>query len=296
MPWRKAILAALVVLAIVLVAVLIAVCRPGPTPTPTPTVTPTLTPSPMPTATATPTPFPTPATFTFAVCGDNRNGDDIYSQLLSLVMADQAVPPAPGGTGSAFLINTGDLVPYGLASYYENFRQLMAPFQKPFYPAPGNHDLYAGSLDNFLKYSGAPAVHYTFDYGSVHFTIVNSALGELNAPELAWLEADLAATRQPVKMVFLHCPPFDPHGGSHILTRGAEELMALAVKYQVRYVIAGHIHGYAREVRDGVTYMITGGAGAPLYYPPDDGGFYHYVRLTVNGTQVAEEVVKIAQD
>ena len=276
MPWRKAILAALVVLAIVLVAVLIATCRPGPTPTP----------APAPTATATPTPFPTPVTFTFAVCGDNRNGDDIYSQLLSMVMADQ----------SAFLINTGDLVPYGLASYYENFRQLMAPFQKPFYPAPGNHDLYAGSLDNFLKYSGAPAVHYTFDYGSVHFTIVNSALGELNAPELAWLEADLAATRQPVKMVFLHCPPFDPHGGSHILTRGAEELMALAVKYQVRYVIAGHIHGYAREVRDGVTYMITGGAGAPLYYPPDDGGFYHYVRLTVNGTQVAEEVVKIAQD
>jgi 3',5'-cyclic AMP phosphodiesterase CpdA len=203
-----------------------------------------------------------------------------------MVMADQ----------SAFLINTGDLVPYGLSIYYEHFRQLMAPFHKPFYPAPGNHDLELGSLDNFLKYSGAPAVHYSFDYGSVHFTIVNSASGNLDAPELAWLEADLAATSQPVKMVFLHHPPFDPHGGSHTLGRGAQELMALAVKYQVRYVIASHIHGYAREVRDGVIYLISGGAGAPLYYPPDNGGFYHYVRLTVNGTDVSEEVVKIAQD
>jgi len=282
MPWRKAVLAVFIVLILVLAAVLLAKCLPGPTPTPTPTPAPTPTPSPAPTA----TPFPTPTTFAFAVCGDNRDGDYIYSQLLSLVMADQ----------SAFLINNGDLVPYGFALFYEHFRQLMAPFQKPFYPVPGNHDLFFGSLDNFLQYSGAPAGHYSLDYGSVHFTIVNSSLGDLDAPELAWLEADLAATRQPVKMVFLHHPPFDPHGGDHILGRGAAELMALAVKYQVRYVIAGHIHGYAREVRDGVIYLISGGAGAPLYYPPDDGGFYHYVRLTVNGTDVSEEVVKIAQD
>ena len=291
MSWRKAVLAVLIVLILFLVAVLLAKCLPGPTPTPTPTPTvtpvpPTSTPTPSPAPTATATPFPTPTTFAFAVCGDNRNGDDIYSQLLSLVMADQSV----------FLINTGDLVPLGLTIYYEHFRELMAPFQKPFYPAPGNHDLYAGSLDNFVKYSGAPAGHYSLDYGSVHFTIINSSLGDLEAPELAWLEADLAATRQPVKMVVLHHPPFDPHGGSHTLGRGAEELMALAVQYQVRYVIAGHIHGYARAVRDGVTYLISGGAGAPLYYPPDNGGFYHYVRLTVNGTEVSEEVVKITQE
>jgi predicted phosphodiesterase len=72
-----------------------------------------------------------------------------------------------------------------------------------------------------------------------------------------------------------------------------EELMALFKKYQVKMVVTGHIHGYARAERDGVIYLVTAGAGAPLYLPADFGGFYHYVKITVDGNKISEQVIKI---
>ena len=44
---------------------------------------------------------------------------------------------------------------------------------------------------------------------------------------------------------------------------------------------------------DGVVYIITAGAGAPLYAAPEDGGFYHFVKVTVQGDRVTDEVVRI---
>lgn len=276
-------------IALLLAAVLLAGCVATPTPSPAPTPTP----GPIgttPTIPATPTPAATPTTrttetnFSFAVLGDNRDGDAIYARLLDMVSKDDA----------AFLINTGDLTSRGTAEQFQDFRQLMSNFGKPFYPVPGNHDVpNDGTLTNYLRYSGAPAAHYSFDYGQVHFAMANSSLGDLDAKELAWLESDLAATKQPVRVIVLHHPPFDPLGGSHILSKGNAELMSLAEKYQVRYVLAGHIHEYAKEVRDGVTYLVAGGAGAPLYPLPENGGFYHYVHITVRGQETQDEVVKL---
>ena len=231
-----------------------------------------------------PAPGPARANYSFAVLGDNRDGDETYARLLAMVEAD----------GVDFLVNTGDLVPGGSVDQFKDFRKLMSGFSKPFYPVPGNHDVANdGTLSNYLQFSGAPAVHYSFDHGQVHFSMANSSLGDLNAAELRWLEADLAGTSLPVRIIVLHHPPFDPVGGSHILGKGASELMALAARYKVRYVLAGHIHEYAREVRDGVIYLVAGGGGAPLYPPPDQGGFYHYVRITVRGLETNDEVVRL---
>jgi hypothetical protein len=49
-------------------------------------------------------------------------------------------------------------------------------------------------------------------------------------------------------------------------------------------VFMGHEHLYNHSRRDGVDYFITGGAGAPLYAPPQDGGYYHYLVATVTNT------------
>jgi len=220
----------------------------------------------------------------FAVCGDNREGDAIYQKVLAQVAQD----------GSAFLVSTGDLVNTGSEGNFQHFQQLMAGFPLPFYPVPGNHDRgLGGALDNYLVYSGAPAAHYSFDAGPVHLTMANSSSGGLNQAELDWIDRDLSATDQAVKMVFLHHPPFDPDGTDHILGSGNAALMALAQKHQVAYVIAGHIHAYGQAERDGITYVITGGAGAPLYVAGHPVAIHHYIRVTVEGTQVHTEVVPI---
>jgi hypothetical protein len=44
---------------------------------------------------------------------------------------------------------------------------------------------------------------------------------------------------------------------------------------------------------DGIVHVITGGGGAPMYDREEDGGFFHFVRVTVNGDTVSGEVIDI---
>jgi hypothetical protein len=59
------------------------------------------------------------------------------------------------------------------------------------------------------------------------------------------------------------------------------------------YVFAGHIRAYDQTTRDGVIYVISGGGGAPLSRSEDQGGFYHYVRVSVNGTDIQTEARRL---
>ena len=72
-----------------------------------------------------------------------------------------------------------------------------------------------------------------------------------------------------------------------------KQLMEVFKKYKVDYVCAGHIHGYARAERDGIVYVVTGGAGAPLYLPREFGGINHYVKIWVAGDKISDEVLMI---
>jgi hypothetical protein len=247
-------------------------------PTATPTLTPTITATPVSAA-----PTRGEPELVFSVCGDSRDDPRAYRRVLEAVMAD----------GSEFLINTGDLVNRGTETQWREFQEVMAGFTLPFYPVPGNHDGLVGSLDGYLAYSGAPAAHYSFDRGLVHFTMADSHHGGISSAELAWLRDDLRRSQQPVKMVFLHHPPFDPDGTDHIMAFGNEPFMGLMIEQDVGYVFAGHIHAYAQQERDGVLYIITGGAGAPLYGTQHSQSFHHYVRIAVQGLDVAIQVVRV---
>jgi 3',5'-cyclic AMP phosphodiesterase CpdA len=254
----------------------------GPAPaSPTPVVTSTLTVTP----TVTPTPASAEPGLIFAIAGDSRNDPETYGQVLASIMAD----------GSQFLIHTGDLVNRGTEAQWQAWPETMVDFTLPFYPVPGNHDALGGELDGYLTYSGAPAAHYSFDRGPVHFTLADSHDGGISADELAWLREDLSTTTQPVKMVVLHHPPFDPDGTDHIMGYGNDEFMALMAEQEVDYVFAGHIHAYVWAERDGVQYFITGGAGAPLYTDDHPLAFYHYLHVTVQGEDVTIDVVEIQQ-
>jgi predicted phosphodiesterase len=242
---------------------------------------------PVETATITPTVTATPASaaleFTFSVCGDSRDSPSTYRKVLESVIAGE----------SQFLIHTGDLVNSGTQAQWQEFEGIMADVNLPFYPVAGNHDDFGGSLEGYLAYSGAPAAHYSFDYGPIHFTLADSHDGGITADELAWLRDDLSSTDLPLKMVVLHHPPFDPDGTDHIMAFGNAGFMALMVEHQVDYVFAGHIHAYAREERDGVVYIITGGAGAPLYRTGHPEAYHHYLQVTIRGEEVEIEVIRI---
>lgn len=220
----------------------------------------------------------------FAVCGDSRDGDSVYRRILQRV----------GQDGSIFLIHLGDIVTHGTRSEWLAWKRLMAGFTIPFLSVPGNHDSPDGRLDDYLRFTDAAAPWYSFDVGPAHFVMLDTHSGQLSPRQRQWLEADLAATGQPVKMLFMHHPPYDPDGTGHILGRGRQQVMNLAKKYRVAHVFAGHIHAYVHGLRGGVPYTITGGCGSPLYAAEHpDGGFYHYLRVTVMGEHVTTEIVRI---
>ena len=95
----------------------------------------------------------------------------------------------------------------------------------------------------------------------------------------------------------MHRPLFDPTETykNYIMSgrQTVKELMELFERYRVNYVIAGHIHGYARAKRGGTVYMLCGGAGAPLYLPKDLGGAFHYVKISVDDNRISDEFHKI---
>jgi 1,2-diacylglycerol 3-alpha-glucosyltransferase len=225
--------------------------------------------------------------YSFAVFGDNQGNYTLFNDLLSKLKQEK---------GLNFVVQTGDFVPYGEEAHYIKYRQLMAGLKLPYYQVMGNHDGVKGGWRNFAKYFGP--TYYSFDYEGDRFIIVDNAYRQsFDAKQFKWLKSELARPGARHKFVFMHKPVFDPSEiyQDHIMSSRAviEELKRLFVKYRVDYVLAGHIHGYARSEKDGVTYIVSGGAGGPLYLPPELGGFYNYVRIDVDNDRIGDQVKMI---
>lgn len=230
---------------------------------------------------------PTVDSFSFVVFGDNRDGDKIFMDLIKKVNQEKGV---------AFAVNTGDFVSHGWENEYRNYLKMSGKLKVKLYHVPGNHDLVGDGEKYFRKYFGP--LYYSFDFKSSHFVVLNNAFKRyFDTKQFEWLKKDLAKTERENIFVFMHRPTFDPteiHKGYVMSGRKTvKELMRVFKKYKVDYVFAGHIHGYAKAKRSGIVYIVAAGAGAPLYLPKDFGGFYHYVKIKVDGDKIKDEVVRI---
>lgn len=172
----------------------------------------------------------------------------------------------------------------------QNYFAPMAPMlaKTPVYLTFGNHD--------YLTDQGQPQInagympsnnprnterYYSFDWGHVHFVALDSQCysGWTTTPECskaeqrAWLEADLAANKQPWTVVFMHHPPYSTgeHGGN----ARVHDLMPLFEAHGVDMVLGGHDHLYERihplregrrtdPAQGGIPYWVIGSAGARL--------------------------------
>ncbi len=225
--------------------------------------------------------------FSFAVFGDNRDGDETFKLLISKLSREKEI---------VFAVNTGDFASNGSEEKYLAYKKMVSKLKAPVYNVLGNHDGVRGGLKRFQKYFGP--FYYSFDYENSHFVVLNNAFKEsFDSAQFNWLKKDLAGTKARHKFVFMHKPVFDPSAiyPGYIMSGRAvtEELEKLFEKNKVDYVFAGHIHGYAKAEREGVTYVVTGGGGAPLYLPPEFGGFYHYVIISVEKDRVSDRVVRV---
>lgn len=238
--------------------------------------------------------------FTFVVFGDNRSGDDIYRKIISLAMERKP----------DFIINTGDMIMTpGDTQQWENFWAMSKPVTVPYFLVVGNHDAHpmmASSEMTYREQVDLPQneIYYSFTAGNSLFVILDSNRDDqkkrITGEQLKWLEGILSNSLKKHTFVFLHHPLYtEPEQGHHAgdsldrYTKERDTLEALFMKSKVDAVFAGHEHYYKRKTVDGIVFIITGGGGAPLYSKEEDGGFHHFVQVTVNGDKVSAEVVDV---
>jgi 3',5'-cyclic AMP phosphodiesterase CpdA len=222
---------------------------------------------------------------TFVAFGDSGATSVKRAFFERLFGADEHGPGKEEALGKAilasdpqpdFILHTGDVVyPDGSRKYYrEGF---FRPFRKlidhvPVFPTMGNHD--AESPGGWLSAFTTPANndeaserYYSFDWGDLHCVALDVETTEFGpgTPQREFLEQDLAASDAKWKIVFFHEPPFSfgRHGSNlHVQT----DLVPVFERYGVDLVLSGHDHLYERLApKNGVTYVVTGGGGAPLY-------------------------------
>jgi Icc protein len=213
-------------------------------------------------------------TDTHIMAGGTLPNLDTSASLQRVIEVLKAMEPHP-----AFAVIGGDLVSPDMldrnrtltqAEYepsYHLLQELLKPLQCPTYMLLGNHD-HRRAFHQVMQ-TPVPTLdtthHYSFDYQGYHFVALDThqpgqAWGYLNAPQLAWLQADLAAHRDQPTLVFLHHHPW-PLGLAWIDAanlHNGEELVGVLRQYpEVRWMICGHVHLDQEIQRDGLTMLTT---------------------------------------
>src|SRR5579863_4520498 len=197
--------------------------------------------------------------FSFVAFADSGTGSPEQLQLARLLSA----------MSFSLAIIAGDLV-YDSGADAEYDPHYFLPYSTlidhiPFFPVPGNHDIVTDGGLPFRQNLFLPKGHFYYDFfwGDTHFIGLDS--NQVTDPgQNSWLASVIGMSAR-WKIVYFHHPPFNSgaYGNDPAVRRSWVPLFA---RNQVDLVITGHAHDYERTVpQNGVTYVVTGGGGAPLY-------------------------------
>lgn len=197
--------------------------------------------------------------FRFVVYGDNRTQPLVHAAVLKRMEAFKA----------DFMIQTGDLVANGEnIPQWDEYWRVTGPTlaSLPIYPTLGNHERNGAPYFQFF----AVPRDYSFDYGDAHFVALdtNHTAPEIPA-QMEWLKKDLAAHQKAAwRVVFMHHTLYTCVDQPRRLIESEERrkyMLPVLKEGHVLLVLSGHDHNYQRHLAEGITFLVTGGGGAPLY-------------------------------
>ncbi len=132
--------------------------------------------------------------------------------------------------------------------------------------------------ENYYKNFSNPAPehenYYSFQYGNCFFVVIDNPRAGYpdreyfteyaeGSEQYKWLENKLASDKaQNAEWLFVlgHVPSYVPGKDDRYIGYD-ENLIPLFEKYDVDISFAGHLHGYARNELNNVTYIINAGGG-----------------------------------
>ncbi len=224
--------------------------------------------------------------FHFVVYGDSRFHDPKDTDVANPT-ARQALVLAIAQTDPAFISFGGDIVYNGYDKddwkVYDTETAVWREKKIPVYPALGNHDLHGSenlALGNYFE--RFPDLknnrYYSVRAANILMLVLDSSLNETSAPQGQWLAQKLDSLPGGVDfvLVVLHHPPYTSSSDSKMFGGGhsarsqeqdlAKMLEARQQNLRARIVVfSGHVHNYERHEHGGITYFVTGGAGAHAY-------------------------------
>jgi acid phosphatase type 7 len=248
--------------------------------------------------------------FHFVVYGDARFHDPNDHDAANPQVRQELVK-AIAETKPAFVVFTGDIVYNGYDKddwkVWDTETQIWQQEKIPVIPALGNHDLHGDqnvALANYFQ--RFPDLKnnrfYSLRAANTLLLVLDSALDETTGAQGQWLAQELDNIPADVDFVFvaLHHPPYTSSsdkmfGGGHS-ARTPEQKMAKMLEDRQQnmrakiVVFSGHVHNYERHEHGGITYFVTGGAGAhayPIARTKDDPFQskeinYHYLQVEVD--------------
>lgn len=197
-----------------------------------------------------------------------------FADAASIWPADLVV--SLGDFVNGLFIMAGNDVDFGPAErvegILENAFSVLATFGGPVHYVIGNHDVYNLSKDQILAVTGAESTYYSFDFGGVHFVVLDAQFdkrendyehiawmvqGNIPTIEMEWLQADLAASNLPT-VVFVHQPldsDFELLAGGPPVFNHLAVRDALTADGDVFAVFSGHDHGAGYSEIDGIHYF-----------------------------------------
>ena len=233
--------------------------------------------------------------FQFAVIGDSRDGEKVYTQLLQRILERKP----------NFIVHLGDMIAKPHEKEWKAFFEISRPINLPFFPVIGNHETGNTRLgeEMYRKQFTLPErkTYYAFPAGGSLFIVLDSEKGKgrIVDDQWLWLENILSSSNERFKLVFLHRPlflPMDSLKTGKAMDRypfDRDELHRLFLRTGVKAVFAGDDHRYDRIEKENILYLITGGGRAPIYAFKDQGGYFHYVWISVKRGRMEGEVVDL---
>lgn len=156
--------------------------------------------------------------------------------------------------------------------------------------------------DTYAEGGGPFADYYAWTWGDALFVVLNvmsytatvhtldasddgtATSWTLGEAQWEWLEATLAASAAPLKMIFIHHTvggnagdelnsAYGRGGGRAARVGEQERLHELMIARGVQVFFYGHDHVFTDQVVDGIHYVLPGSAGAPWKFPAEETGY-----------------------
>lgn len=210
--------------------------------------------------------------------GDSRSGGSQHQIVAGNVLARspdivfESGDIEVGGIYSDYFASNDD--GSGQPGFFVGAKALVAAV--PFMAVPGNHDATTNMPTNYGLLFPNPAHvvgasgwtgYYSFTCGDSMFIGLDA--NTPNSTQTSWLQAQLATAKSTASVVhvfvWFHQSPYSigTHGddsATQVWTPLFEDPTS-----KVRAVFTGHDHDYQRLSHGGLTYIVSGGAGADLY-------------------------------